>query len=101
MSDLVLCNPLIWVSISTYSDDGTTKVPISEKIGVRVQRSTSEIWNTPSKISEFFDVLRAFPDAFYFRKSMYRVKEKVLMDYESIKLKLKLHSSQDLTESRP
>ena len=37
----------VWVSISTYVNNGTTKVPISAKIGFRVQGSTSEVWNYP------------------------------------------------------
>ena len=37
LSNIVLRNFSIWVSISTYVDSGTAKVPISAKIGVRVQ----------------------------------------------------------------
>ena len=45
LSELVLHTHLIWVSISKYIDNGTAKVPISAKIGVRVQGPTSEICN--------------------------------------------------------
>ena len=43
LSDLVLCKTLILVSISTYVDNVIKKVPISSKIGIRVQLSTSKI----------------------------------------------------------
>ena len=35
----------IWVSKSTYVDNGTVKVPILAKFGPCVKRSTSEVWN--------------------------------------------------------
>ena len=46
-SDQVLCTHFICVSISAYFDNGTTKVPISSEIGVRVHRPTSKICNYP------------------------------------------------------
>ena len=54
LSELVLCNDFIWVSISTYAYNGTAKVPISAKIGVRVQGLTSKIWNQPTYVRSFF-----------------------------------------------
>ena len=42
--DIVLCVQFIWISISKYVNNGTTKVPISAKIGIRVQGSSSKIW---------------------------------------------------------
>ena len=42
--------PLIWVYISTYINNGTTKVPILAKIGFGVQGSTFKIWNLPLTI---------------------------------------------------
>ena len=53
LSELVLFNPFIWVSISMYVNNGTAKVPISAKIGVRVQQPTSKIWNSPGTIYTF------------------------------------------------
>ena len=45
LSGMVIRNPFIWVSISTYVNNGIIKVPISAEIGVRIQQSTSKIWN--------------------------------------------------------
>ena len=45
LSELVMRTHFIWVSIGKYVENGTVKVPISAKIGVRVQGSTSKIWN--------------------------------------------------------
>ena len=44
-SELVLSTPFIWVSSSTYVNNGAAKVPISAEIGVCVQGLTSDIWN--------------------------------------------------------
>ena len=53
--DLVLCINFIWFSISTYVNTGTAKVPLLAKIGVRVQGSTSKIWNYPrTSFIDFF-----------------------------------------------
>ena len=43
-----MCTPFVLVSSSTYVDNGIVKVPILAEIRVRVQRSTSEIWNSPA-----------------------------------------------------
>ena len=43
---MVCGTPLIWFSISTYIDNDTAKVPMLAKIGGRVQRWTSKIWNS-------------------------------------------------------
>ena len=60
-SDVVMGTPFIWVSISKYVDNGTAKVPISAKIGVRVQGSTSEIWNLPFTLLFLLgDIFNAF-----------------------------------------
>ena len=45
LSELVLNTHFILVSISTYIDNVTVKVPISAIVGVRVQVWTSKIWN--------------------------------------------------------
>ena len=45
LSGIVLHTPFVWVSISEYVDNGTSKVPISEEIGVHVQVLTSKIWD--------------------------------------------------------
>ena len=45
----------IWVSISTYANNGTAKFPISDEIGVIVQGFTAYIWNYP--IKEFLLVI--------------------------------------------
>ena len=37
LSEMVLCTAFKWVSFSTYVNNGTAKVPILAKIGVRVQ----------------------------------------------------------------
>ena len=37
-SDLVIGTPFIWVSISTYVDNGTAKVRILAELGVRFQQ---------------------------------------------------------------
>ena len=50
LSELVIGTPFIQVSISTYINNGTEKVPTSAEIGVRVQRSTSKIWNSPHQL---------------------------------------------------
>ena len=50
--ELGIGTPFIWVLISMYVDKGTAKVPTSSKIGVRVQLSTSEIWNLPYGIPQ-------------------------------------------------
>ena len=44
-SELVPRSHIIRVYISTYAKNGTVKGPISEKIGVHIQGSTSKIWN--------------------------------------------------------
>ena len=46
-SEILLSTPFIWVSSSMYANNGAVKVPILAEIGVRVQGSTSEIWNYP------------------------------------------------------
>ena len=47
MFELGIGTRFIWVLISTYVGKEKAKVPISTKIGVRVQGSTSKIWDLP------------------------------------------------------
>ena len=47
VSNLGIGTHFIWGFISAYVDKWIAKVPTSSKIGVNVQGSTSEIWNSP------------------------------------------------------
>ena len=45
LSGIIIRIPFVWVSISIYIDNDTSKMPILAKIGVCVKGFNSKIWN--------------------------------------------------------
>ena len=55
----MLHTPFIWLYISRYVYNGTTKVPISSEIGVRVQGSISRTCNYPGGSGKGFPLVES------------------------------------------